>query len=57
MKQHRIRQQRDNIYVKSYLRDRDGIEVYRANFDLLEQEVELWASWSRLATKSQRVAI
>ena len=42
----------------NYLWDCDGIEVKRANFDLLEEEVELGAPWSRLSsTEGQRVAV
>lgn len=42
---------------KDYLWNRDGIKVERANFDLLEEEVELGASWSRLTTEGQRVTV
>lgn len=42
---------------KDYLWNRDGIKVERANFDLLEEEVELGASWSRLTPEGQRVTV
>ena len=42
---------------KHYLRDGDGVKVQRANFDLLEEEVELGAPRGRLAAEGQRVAV
>lgn len=42
---------------KYYLWNCDGVKVQRANFDLLKEEVKLGASWTRLATKGQRVTI
>lgn len=40
-----------------YLWNRDGIKVQGTNFDLLEEEVELWTSWSWLISEGERVAV
>lgn len=43
--------------IKEHLWDCDGVKVQRANFDLLEEEVELRAPRRRRTTEGQRVAV